>query len=332
MDFASGEKTAPTRHSAAGLKGMYGDFFDKGYYTCKHYHLISGKRYGTHAGATVLRRAVFARVCKKERTMAIIDAHAHIYPAKIAQRATDSVKGFYGFDFPMFGNGTVADLTSASPEITHYVVHSVAVRPHNVASINDFIAAECAKDSRLIGLMAAHQNLSDPEAEINRAIGMGLKGIKLHPDTQQVNADDPRLMNIYEIAQAKGLPVILHAGDYRYDYSHPRRIKKVLRAFPDLRVNAAHFGGWSVFALAVEYLQDENCFMDLSSAYEFLGLRRSRELIDLYGTDRLMFGSDYPSWDPQQELDRTRALRYGLEDFQKLTWHNAERFLGITVE
>ncbi|MDD6289179.1 MAG: amidohydrolase family protein, partial [Eggerthellales bacterium] len=103
-------------------------------------------------------------------------------------------------------------------------------------------------------------------------------------------------------------------------------------AFPDLRVNAAHFGGWSVFDLAVEYLQDENCFMDLSSAYEFLGLRRSRELIDLYGTDRLMFGSDYPSWDPQQELDRTRALGYGLEDFQKLTWHNAERFLGITVK
>ena len=45
-----------------------------------------------------------------------------------------------------------------------------------------------------------------------------------------------------KIAERRGLPVIIHCRDYRYDYSHPRRLKRVLREFPDLVVDAAHFG------------------------------------------------------------------------------------------
>ena len=97
-------------------------------------------------------------------------------------------------------------------------------------------------------------------------------------------------MRIYEIIEGR-LPLIVHTGDYRYDYSHPRRLKKVLHAFPNLVVDAAHFGGWSVFDLAVEYLEDENCFLDMSSSRAFLGARRTQELVRIYGTDRILFGS-----------------------------------------
>ena len=34
--------------------------------------------------------------------------------------------------------------------------------------------------------MAMHQDYPNPEAEIERAIGLGLRGMKLHPDTQKV--------------------------------------------------------------------------------------------------------------------------------------------------
>ena len=154
--------------------------------------------------------------------MPIVDAHVHIYPSKIAQRAVESVRGFYRLGAVERVEGTVESLLSHEDSlITHRIVYSVAIKPSNVASINDFIAEECATHPNLFGFMAMHQDFKDPEAEIDRAMGLGLRGIKLHPDTQAVNADDPRLMAIYEIAQAKHLPVVIHSGDYRYDYSHP---------------------------------------------------------------------------------------------------------------
>ena len=164
--------------------------------------------------------------------MAVIDAHAHIYPDKIASRAVDAVGDFYLID--MFGEGTVEHLLSAQQHapITHFIVHSVATTPGSVESINNFIAEQCRQHPEFIGFMAMHQDYPEPEKEIERAIGLGLKGMKLHPDTQHVNMDDPRLMNVYEMIEGR-LPIVIHTGDYRYDYSHPRRLMNVLKTFPD---------------------------------------------------------------------------------------------------
>lgn len=266
--------------------------------------------------------------------MAIVDVHAHIYPDKISQRAVDSVRDFYGLEEMHSAEGTSTSLLDAQHtlDITHFVVHSVAVKPKNVASINEFIAGECKKHPQLIGFAAMHQDCEDPEAEINNAIELGLHGIKIHPDTQRVNADDPRLMNVYEIAQAKKLPIILHAGDYRYGFSRPERIANVLRAFPDLVVNAAHFGGWSIFDIGYDVLRNENCFVDSCSSFELTGVRHGRELINLFGADRVLFGSDFPMWDPAKELGMLRSMGWSQEEFEKLTWHNAENFLGFKID
>ena len=263
--------------------------------------------------------------------MPVVDIHTHVYPQKIAEKAVDSVGVFYNID--MKGDGTVDHLVEylAPSPITHSVIYSVAVKPQTVESINNFIADACETHPNLIGFMAMHQDYADPEAEINRAMGLGLRGIKLHPDTQQVNLDDPRLMKVYEIAEAKGLPLVIHTGDYRYDYSHPRRLKRVLHEFPNLVVDGAHFGGWSVYDLAVEYLEDENCFLDMSSSMFMLGDRRTRELVQLYGTDRILFGSDFPMWDPIKEYERFASLGFTDAEYEAMCWHNAERFLGMDI-
>ena len=78
-------------------------------------------------------------------------------------------------------------------------------------------------------------------------ISLGLKGVKLHPDFQNFEADSPCAMSIFELCAEAGLPVLVHTGDYRFDYSNPNRIANVLRAFPKLKFVGAHFGGWSVW-------------------------------------------------------------------------------------
>lgn len=263
--------------------------------------------------------------------MAIVDIHAHVYPQKISEKAVQATGDFYNVE--MTGNGApeyLAEVNRVTP-ITHTVICSVATTPKQVASINSFIAQSCADNPTLIGMMAMQQDCEDPEAAIDQGIALGLRGIKIHPDIQRVNLDDEHLMRVYEIAEKKGLPIIIHTGDYRYDYSHPRRMKRVLHEFPKLVVDAAHFGGWSVYDLATEFLEDERCFVDTSSAMMYLGKRRSRELIELYGADRVMFGSDFPMWSPQKEFAFLESLELPAADFEKVTWRNAERFLNMSI-
>lgn len=264
--------------------------------------------------------------------MSVVDIHVHIYPEKISERATQSIGRFYHIEMDA-ENGSVARLQKslAGTPITHCVVCSVAVKPQTVESINDFIAGQLGEHDNFIGLMAMHQDYPDPEAEIKRAKAMGLCGIKLHPDTQEVNMDDERLMRVYEIAERENLPLIIHCGDYRYDYSHPRRLKHILHEFPNLVVDGAHFGGWSLQDYALEFLEDESCFVDMSSSMHFLGPRRTRELVYAYGVDRVLFGSDFPMWEPADELAKFTSLGFTKAELEKLCWHNAERFLGREI-
>ena len=71
--------------------------------------------------------------------MEIIDAHAHIYPDKIAEKASRAVGDFYGI--PMEYVGTVEGLLNEGKKagVSRFLVHSVATTPHQVHSINTFI-------------------------------------------------------------------------------------------------------------------------------------------------------------------------------------------------
>ncbi|MCL1890596.1 MAG: amidohydrolase family protein [Coriobacteriia bacterium] len=260
----------------------------------------------------------------------VVDIHCHIYPDKIAAKAVESVGRFYNIE--MSGEGSVKNLLKIQDEahINYSLVHSVALKAENVTGINNFIAEQAALHPSLIGFATMHHDFPTMEQEIERAISLDLKGFKLHPDSQGVYVDDERLMRFYEMLEGR-LPLMLHCGDYRWDYSHPRRIQQVLQAFPKLTVNAAHFGGWSLFDLAVEYLESENCFLDVSSASVYLGARRTTELIRIYGVKRILFGSDYPMWNPREELERFMLNDLTEQERELVLWRNAESYLGCEL-
>ncbi len=277
--------------------------------------------------------------------MTVIDAHAHIYPEKIADKAVTAVGDFYGIPTRMAGKGTSEDLLSncdCSP-ITHFIVHSVATTAHSVPTINSFLAQQQELHPQFIAFGTMHPDFEDMEGEVQRAIDLGLHGFKLHPDTQKVNMDDPRLMNFYEIIAGR-VPLVAHTGDYRYDYSSPARLRKVLQAFPDLVVNAAHFSGWSIYDRAYddmfsedryELLYNERLFVDSSSTVGFTGTRHLGELVRKWGADRVMFGSDFPMWNPAQELEEQITAQepgtFSDDELEKILYRNAERFCGVTV-
>ena len=158
-------------------------------------------------------------------------------------------------------------------------------------------------------------------------------GVKLHPDIQGFRLDDPRCFALAE--QCEGvLPLLLHTGDSRYDFSNPNRLIPLLRRFPRLTVIGAHFGGYTIWQEAARQLAGrfENLWVDCSSSFFAMDVAAGRALIDAYGADRVLFGTDYPMWDPQHELARLRGMRLAPETERKILYDNAAALFGLEGE
>lgn len=261
--------------------------------------------------------------------MQFIDLHTHVYPAEIAQKATDSVRKKYhigeaGMD------GTVDMLLRRGEEagISKFVILPVAVRSDHVRNINDFIRKQMEQQDRLIGFGTVHAGMAGLADEANRIGQIGLKGIKLHPDMQKTPIDDPRLFPMYEQIQGK-LPVLIHMGDHGGGDSHPARLRRVLELFPKLQAVAAHFGGHAMYEVACELLKDTSCTLDISSSLMFMEEAMAERYIGIYGAERMAFGSDYPIWDPVKEVDRFLRLKLTDEQKEQIAHKTAERVLQL---
>lgn len=260
--------------------------------------------------------------------MKVIDMHTHVYPDPIAMKAARSIRNYYHLGENM--DGTVSTLLErgTAAGVTNYLILPVAVKPDHVHNINAFTLQQMQDHSCFVGFGTIHLEMENLMEEVERIPQMGLKGIKIHPDCQHFNIDDPRLFPVYEAVQGK-LPMMIHLGDENYNYSHPARLRKVLREFPNLQVCAAHFGGHTMYETAKEYLSDTDCILDISSTLMFLDRKTAEGYVNHYGAERLAFGTDYPVWDPVQEVERLQALNLTEDQKEQIAWKTAQRFLGL---
>ena len=262
----------------------------------------------------------------------IIDCHCHVYPDKIAEKAVESIGGFY--DLPMFYDGKTSTLVEqgSAVGIKHYIIFSVATTPAQVQSINRFIADTVASSGGLMtGLGTLHPDSDNIEADIEQIISLGLKGVKMHPDFQKFRIDDEKCHKIYSLCQDK-LPVYLHTGDSRYEFSNPDNMVPILEKHPELIVVGAHFGGWSCWKEAAEKLSKyKNFYVDCSSSFDWLSADEARELVRAYGADRVLFGTDFPMWSHKKELEAFYAMRLNSDEEKKILFENAIRLFSIEI-
>ncbi len=262
----------------------------------------------------------------------IIDCHCHIYPGRIAEHAARAIGEFYNITMDM--DGTLPSMLRARDEagIDHSIIFSVATVPRQVSSINHFIAGEvAASDGTMTGLGALHPDSETLEADVEEIISLGLRGVKLHPDFQKFALDSDGYMRIYELCRGR-LPILLHTGDSRYDYSNPDRLLTVLRTFPDLKVIGAHFGGWSLWEEASRRLAGfDNLWVDTSSSLYAITPAVAADCVHRYGADRCLFGVDSPMWVPKEELLRFGRLPLTEGERERILWKNAAELFGISL-
>jgi predicted TIM-barrel fold metal-dependent hydrolase len=177
-------------------------------------------------------------------------------------------------------------------------------------------------------------------AEIEVRHGEAARGIKLHPAAQRFYPADKRLWPVYERAQELGWPVIYHSGAFALgpsavDFALLKHFPDVLEAFPRMTVVFGHsgFGDWEASAeLAAKYANAmfDCCYViNGTEPNPTLGDEEAAAAIRKVGADRMMFGSDYPWFDPA--LDAARIARLPLKDGEKraVLYENAARVFGV---
>ena len=263
--------------------------------------------------------------------MQYFDTHAHVFPDHIVEKVIDTLQDFYQFKWQ--GKGIVSDLLARMDEagVQRAVIFSAATKAEQVQAVNNYVAAVVAQyPDRFIGLGSIHPDYKDYEAELVRIKNLGLRGLKFHPDFQQIRIDQQEVVNICRAA-GPDFPILFHVGDKRFDFSSPRRMAHLLELVPEMTAIAAHMGGYSEWEEAWKHLVGKNVYFDTSSTFSFLEPQEVKRIIAAHGVDRILWASDYPAATQKQAITDLMQLDLSPEDQEKIFHRNAEKLCGITT-
>lgn len=260
----------------------------------------------------------------------IIDVHTHIFPLKIAEKATASVGAFYELPMKTVGKLDVLLEDIKRYGIRHSFLLSTATTPSQVRHINNFLIENMKLYGDLFTAFGTvHPHMEKPCEEIEYIRFNGIKGLKFHPDFQQFQIDDTCMNPIYDMAQEQRIPIMIHAGDNRYDFSNPKRLLNISKKFPKLIVIAANFGGYNCWQESLEILCDTDFYFDTSSSLFSIEYNLATAIINKKGEDYIMFGTDFPMWRFEDEIKRFEKLYLSDKLNEKLLFKNAENFLKL---
>ena len=262
--------------------------------------------------------------------MEFFDIHAHIFPPHVAEKVIAQLEGYYGFKWE--GTGVYEDLISSMDEagVRRCTIFSCATKPEQVETANTYLASLQEKfPERFCCFGTMHPAYHDIPGELKRLKSMELKGLKIHPDFQRINIDDPGMIKIYDLV-GDSLPMLFHIGDPYQDYSAPKRLGRVLDMMPHLKVIAAHLGGYRAWAEGQKYLVGRDLWLDSSSTIGYLPPEKAKEIILAHGCDKVLWGSDYPARRHNKAVEDIKLLGLTSEQEEMLFYRNAEKLLFST--
>jgi hypothetical protein len=262
--------------------------------------------------------------------MQTIDFHVHCFPDGLASRAIERIIATSP-GAKVWTDGTLFGLrrSMAAAGITKSVVLPVATKTSQVASINRTAPGLRAPD--IIPFGALHPQTKNFHEEIAFLKANGIRGIKLHPEFQDFNMDDPAVFPVYDALAQAGLMVAFHTGTdpgpFSNDHSQPRRLLAVHKRFPDLTIIASHMGGHQMWEQVAEHLVGMPLYFETSTAPENFSKQEFVRMCRKHGMERVLFGSDSPWYD--QTYDRKWVLESGLKDeeLELMFFKNAEKLL-----
>jgi predicted TIM-barrel fold metal-dependent hydrolase len=292
----------------------------------------------------------------------VVDVHVHLF-----QEADDPLRDSYEiWEYGPAGEvetgergGTVADLTNslaARPD-THCVVlgmfvpdaavlgqsDGAALETQRLQEENEWLLSAAERSPHLTPLIASDPTVLGGGAgaeQLRAAAERGAKGTKIHPVLQGFHPSDPRLDDLYTACEEGGLTVLSHSGTTRgsRQLSNPFAFAAVLDEHPGLHLVLAHLGGASWPEIAEFAAAYPSVSFDLCEIIAWTGAPNapSRDqlgrLIRDIGSDRVLFGTDFPWYELEATIDQLMDLPHlSDEERRGILGENAARRMGLRV-
>ncbi|NLT65660.1 MAG: amidohydrolase family protein [Acidobacteria bacterium] len=252
----------------------------------------------------------------------IIDAHTHIYPESVAEKAITTVVGNTGGELDSYTDGTADCLLKSMDEadVDLSVVLPIATDPHHGKGILEWIADLADRSPRLIFFGSVHPHDPQYKGMIRKITQMGLYGIKIHPAYQGFPADSKEAYALYEEALKNDLILHFHAGKDRSlpesDYTSVERFANVTKDFQGAKLILAHAGGDREWDKVLELMKGRKCYYDISFVLEDMMTSDHARQLYLQNEDYFLFGTDSPWRDQKRYVDLIRKSDF-LSESQK---------------
>jgi len=173
----------------------------------------------------------------------------------------------------------------------------------------------------------------DFEADVRQ----GARGLKLHPIIQKVSLTSPETRAAVESFAAHDLPVLFHCGISSYylgaersreqpEYGDIHYAAELVRDFPAVRFIAGHSGLFQVDRVMALLAGCRNVWVETS----FQSVRRMRQLLEVFGPERVLMGSDWPYGRRRPALEIVRRVCAGDAALERrILFENAAELLGV---
>jgi uncharacterized protein len=263
-----------------------------------------------------------------------IDCHMHAFADKIAEKAVAQLINYY--KIPTQFGGRLDDVLAAATQagLDGLILLVAATKPEQVKPANDWVLSMFSDYQKQRQKLSpkpkiAHFGTFHPEdanwlGEVRRLRSAGIRGIKLHPEFQGIDLSNPNLKAFFEEVK-DDFVLMIHVGDpviSPNNMSTPKKIANILDNFPGIKIIAAHLGGYCFWEEAYELLAGRDVYLDTSSALCYMDHDLARKIFAKHGTEKILFGSDFPLRSPQQDFEVLDRITW-------LTMEQKERILGL---
>jgi predicted TIM-barrel fold metal-dependent hydrolase len=213
-------------------------------------------------------------------------------------------------------------------EMERIGIDAAVVFPFNLGAAGDYAEAnrellgECSGIDQLIPFARINPTLDSFEEGMVEAVGLGLRGFKIHPKYQQFEIGD--VPGFFEVADRLGLPVIAHSA--HRDGVYAAELVEVSHSYPVMTIVLGHaaLSESPDTTLLRSARECPNLFFETSIN------RRPRieRLILSLGPEKVLFGSDEPYGSAPEALEAIRSIDLSDEEMDMVLGGNARSILG----
>lgn len=265
--------------------------------------------------------------------MRYFDFHTHAFADSIAERAMSALSDTSSINPKT--DGTIKGLRKlmAEKKIERAMVLPIATKPSQQTTINNW-AAEIMGDN-IYCCGTVHPDAEDAVSEVERIKSLGLCGVKFHSEYQFFRPDDEKMFPVYQKISELGLIAVFHGGWDPFGTGEilatPQSFANVCRAFPNMTVVAAHLGGIKLWDDVLKHLAGryDNLYLDTGVVSSYIDDETFLNVVRKQGVEKILFASDCPWDDPQNEINQINRLPFTDEEREMIFYRNAERLLGI---